>query len=109
LNAEGWRVQLCTDADTALRKLTGNEHYDVLIFDHNVPGVKGIELAERARKISSRRRTPIILVSGEDCEKDAWRAGVNAFLRKVEVIDQLPSTVKRLLKDPDRLTRLDPS
>lgn len=107
LTAEGWRVQLCTDGDTALRKLTGNEHYDLLIFDNNIPGIDGIELVERARKISSRRRTPIIVVSGDDCEKEAWRAGANAFLHKHEAVDQLTSTVKRLLKDPDRPSRTD--
>lgn len=105
LTAENWRVQLCTDSDTALRKLTSNEHYDLLIFDHNTPGIKGVELVERARKISSRRRTPIIVVSGEDCEQSAWRAGANAFLRKAEAPEQLTSTVRRLLKEPDRLGR----
>lgn len=107
LTAEGWRVQLCTDGDTALRKLTGNEHYDLLIFDNNSPGINGVELVERARKISSRRRTPIIVVSEDDCEKEAWRAGANAFLHKSEAIDQLPLTVKRLLRDPDRSGRAD--
>ncbi len=105
LTAEGWRVQLCTDGDTALRKLTGNEHYDILIFDNHSPGINGVELVERARKISSRRRTPIIVVSGDDCEKEAWRAGANAYLHKPEALDQLAPTVKRLLKDPDRLSR----
>lgn len=107
LTAEGWGVQLCTDGDSALRKLTGNEHYDLLIFDHNFPGINGVELVERARKISSRRRTPIIVVSGDDCEKEAWRAGANAFLQKFEAIDQLAATVKRLLKDPERPSRTD--
>jgi CheY-like chemotaxis protein/tetratricopeptide (TPR) repeat protein len=107
LTAEGWRVQLCTDGDTALRKLTSNEHYDLLIFDHNTSGVKGVELVERARKISSRRRTPIIVVSGDECEQSAWRAGANAFLRKPEAVEQLASTVRRLLKEPDRPGRND--
>jgi len=58
-----------------------------------------LELVQRARKISHRRRTPIIMLSASDCEREAWRAGVNAFLKKPEQIDELPATIVRLLKD----------
>ncbi len=99
LVAEDWRVESCSDGDTALRKLTGSDHYDVLIFDNDLPGISGLELVERARKITHRRRIPIIVLSGDDCEKAAWRAGANAFLRKPEGIDRLAATITRLLRD----------
>jgi hypothetical protein len=38
------------------------------------------------------------MLTGDDCEAEAWRAGVKAFLRKPEGIDELPSTMDRLLK-----------
>jgi CheY-like chemotaxis protein len=47
------------------------------------------------------RGTPIIMFSAEDCEDEAWRAGVDAFLRKPDDIEQLPSTLARLLEDVD--------
>jgi DNA-binding NtrC family response regulator len=49
--------------------------------------------------MAHRRGTPIIMLSGDDCEKEAWRAGVRAFLRKPEGVNKLASTITRLLKE----------
>jgi CheY-like chemotaxis protein len=97
LIGENWRVDLCTDGDSALRKFTSDEHYDLLLIDNDLPGLNGLELVQRARNITQHRRTPIIMLSATDCEREAWRAGVNAFLKKPEQIAELTSTVARLL------------
>jgi len=99
LAGENWRVELCTEGETALLKLTGEEHYDLLVVDNDLPELNGLELIRRARRITRRRRTPIIMLSATDCERDAWRAGVNDFLKKPEQIHELPTTVSRLLTD----------
>jgi CheY-like chemotaxis protein/tetratricopeptide (TPR) repeat protein len=96
---EEWRVELCTDGDSALRKLTGNDHYDLLVVDNELPGLSGLELVRRARKMTHHRRTPIVMFSGSDCETEAWGAGVDAFLKKPQQISELPSTIARLLED----------
>src|SRR5260370_37178340 len=96
--SEDWRLELCTDGYDALDKLTSNEHYDVLVVDNGLPGLSGLEVVQRARKITHRRRTPIVMLSGSDCEKEAWGAGVNDFLRKPEQIGELPSRINRLLE-----------
>jgi DNA-binding NtrC family response regulator len=44
------------------------------------------------------RATPIIMLSGDDCEKEAWRTGVDEFLRKPEDIERVSSTIERLLE-----------
>ena len=103
VTSEEWRVELCADGYTALEKLTGNDHYDVLVVDNDLPGLSGVELVERARKMRHRHRTPIVMLSGNDCETEAWRAGVNAFLKKPEQINELAVTIARLLK-VERLT-----
>jgi CheY-like chemotaxis protein len=97
-SAEGWRIELCTDGDTALRKLTSDERVDLLLVDNELPGVNGLELVKRTRKMTHRRRTPIVMLSGNDCETEAWRAGVDAFLKKPAQVAELPSTMARLLK-----------
>jgi CheY-like chemotaxis protein len=97
-SAEAWRVELCVDGDSALRKLTSDERYDLLVVDNELPGLSGLDLVKRARKMTHRRRTPIVMLSGNDCETEAWRAGVDAFLKKPEQISELPSTISRLLK-----------
>jgi len=102
LTAENYQVELCTDGDKALRKLTGDDFYDVLVIDNDVPGLSGLELVQRARKITNRRRTPIVMLSARDYETQAWRAGVDAFLKRPEQIDELPATVARLLREGSR-------
>jgi CheY-like chemotaxis protein len=97
-SAEGWRIELCTDGDIALRKLTSDERVDLLLVDNELPGVNGLDLVKRTRKMTHRRRTPIVMLSGNDCETDAWRAGVDAFLKKPAQVGELPSTIARLLK-----------
>ena len=73
--------------------------FGLSVVDNDLPELNGLELIRRARRITRRRRTPIIMLSASDCERDAWRAGVNAFLKKPEQIDELPTTVARLLTD----------
>ncbi|MGQ0763029.1 MAG: response regulator [Acidobacteriota bacterium] len=102
LSAEKWEVELCTDGDSALRKLTGNEHYDVVIVDSSLSGVTGLELAQRARKITHRRRTPILMLSGDNLETEAWGAGVDAFLKKSDQLTELTPTIARLLREGSR-------
>jgi CheY-like chemotaxis protein len=104
LSAENWQVEQCADSDTALRKLTGNEHFDVLVVDNDLDGLSGLELVQRARKMTHRRRTPMIMLSGGDYETAAWRVGVDAFLKKPEEITDLPTTINRLLRDGSRST-----
>lgn len=99
LKAENWKVEWCTDADTALRMLTSDEHYDVLLIGNTVNGLSAFELAERARKITHRRRTPIIMMSAKDFEKYAWRAGMDAFLKQPQQVSELTNTVNRLLRE----------
>jgi CheY-like chemotaxis protein len=98
LSVEGWRVELCVDGDSALRNLTSDEHIDLLLVDNELPGVSGLDLVRRTRKMTHRRRTPIVMLSGNDCETEAWRAGVDAFLKKPQQVKDLPSTISRLLK-----------
>jgi CheY-like chemotaxis protein len=78
--------------------LTDHQHYDLVLVDNELPGLSGLELVQRARRMTHRRRTPIVMLSGTDCETEAWRAGVDAFLRKPDDIDQVASTIARLLK-----------
>jgi CheY-like chemotaxis protein/Tfp pilus assembly protein PilF len=98
LSGEGWQIDLCEDGDSALRRLTSDERIDLLLVDNELPGLSGLDLVKRTRKMTHRRRTPIVMLSGNDCETEAWRAGVDAFLKKPEQVGDVPSTISRLLK-----------
>ena len=97
LAEEGMRVVSCPDSFAALELLKSDERYDVIIVDNDLPGLSGLELVLRARSLSHRVHTPVIMLSGDDCEREAWRAGVDAFLRRPKGVDKVASTINRLL------------
>ena len=100
LTAEGFHVDTCTNGTTAWEILKADCSYDAVIIDNNLAGLSGLELVLRLRSIAGRRSLPIIMLSAEDCEKEAWRAGVDAFLKKPEAVSQLPITIARALDEP---------
>jgi CheY-like chemotaxis protein len=97
LGTEGLHADFCLSGATALEILKSNAPYDLIVVDNELPGLSGLELVLWVRSTAHRRNTPVIMLSGDDCEAAAWRAGVNDFLRKPEGVDQLPSRIKRLL------------
>jgi DNA-binding response OmpR family regulator len=97
LMAEGWHVETCQDAMSALEKLESGVSYDVLIFDESLPGMSGFELVGRARRLTHRRRTPIIILSADDTARAALRAGADVSLRKPEDVSIIILTIKGLV------------
>lgn len=97
LDGEGWSVETCATGAAALEKLESGSRYDLLIFDNWLPDTNGIELIRRTRALAHRHQTPIIMLSGDDVEMQARRAGANAFLRKLEDMPTLAETIARLL------------
>ena len=98
LGVEGMHVDACLSGTTALEILRSDAPYDLVILDNDLPGLSGLELVLRLQAIPHRRNTPVIMLSGDDCEAEAWRAGVKDFLRKPEAVDEVSSTIKRLLE-----------
>lgn len=97
LSGEGWSVETCGDGAAALERLQSGARYDVLIFDNRLPDTGGLELIRRARSLAHRQQTPIIMLSADELEIQARRAGANAFLRKPEDVSAIGETVARLL------------
>ncbi|HEY9403577.1 MAG TPA: response regulator [Pyrinomonadaceae bacterium] len=97
LELEGWRLESCGDGLAALSLLESAQRYDLLLFDNDLPGVSGLELLRHARMLPYRQRTPIVIISATDCAREAHRAGADAFLKKPDDINQLASTIARLL------------
>lgn len=97
LEAEGWHVEVCTRGDEALSRLQGGTRFDLLILDFLLPGLDGLELARRARALPRAVRTPIIMFTDSEVERDARRAGVDAYLRKPRDVYSLARTAAGLL------------
>ncbi len=103
LEAEGWRVVVCPRGDDALRELQGGEPFDLLIFDHLLPGLDGVELTRRTRDLRGRSGTPVIMLTSSEVEREARRAGVDVFLRKPEGVAAITEAAARLLASAGRL------
>lgn len=101
----GWSVVTCADGAAAAEILAGDEPFDLLIFDHDLPGRSGIELVCHARTLPHRRVVPSVMLSASNIEAEACRAGAAAFLRKPEDVNNLAATVTRLLKKTNSKSR----
>jgi DNA-binding response OmpR family regulator len=97
LEFEGWRVERCADGYVALVLINSQRRYDLILLDNDLPNVNGLELARRARELSHRTQTPIIMLSASEGVREAHLAGVNTFLRKPQDIGKIVPTIKGLL------------
>jgi CheY-like chemotaxis protein len=97
LEFAGWYVKPCSEDGYAVAYVESEQHFDLLLFDHDFRGLSGLRLTERARRRPNRRQTPIVLISLEDISEEARRAGADAFLRKPNNLIELVDTIRRLL------------
>ena len=97
LSSKDIKFDSCLSGTTALRRLTDRAKYDLIIVDNDLPGLGGLELVRRVRNMARWRATPIIMLGSDDCESEAWRAGVDDFLTKPANVDDLVSRIERLL------------
>ena len=82
LSGKGYAVITAENGEEALRKLA-EENYDVVYTDIRMPGMDGLEVAEKVR--ARRPWTPVVIITGygtEAAEARAEAAGVSNFLHK---------------------------
>jgi len=100
----GHDVETMADGLSAWRHLeTEWQRYGLFLFDVNMPGITGIELARRLRGAGS--ATPLIVMSGRlsTVELDAiTKARVDRILPKPFAMDELLSTVRECLSTSSR-------
>ncbi len=100
LQRQGWRVTRLADAAAALALLHSPGHgVDLLITDHNMPGMSGLALAERLH--GELPQLPVIITSGhvtDALQQRATAAGVRALLLKEFAAEQLAALVQATLQ-----------
>ncbi len=94
---EGWAIEHLIEGNAALEELASDAQYDLLLVDHDLPGLSGLQLIEDVRSMFHRRYMPILMMSGTLDEDTARRAGADAFLRKPQDIGLLVETIGGLL------------
>lgn len=101
LSGKGYAVITARDGDEALRKLR-DENYDVVFTDIKMPGMSGIEVAERIK--ATQPWLPVVIVTGfgtEDNEARAEAAGVSGFLRKPLSPEMIEGSAEKALLERD--------
>ncbi len=82
LSNKGYAVITAANGEEAMNKLA-NEHYDLVFTDIRMPGISGLEVAERVK--ASQPWLPVVIITGygsDAYEARAAAAGVTDFLRK---------------------------
>jgi|GEM_PF-2564677 len=101
LERMGHQVTACESPDEALRIFSENpDDFDLVVSDMTMPGMTGLELAERMLAI--RPQMPFIITSGfidaNDVER-AQRVGVNQMIMKPNTVEELSLVVANVLRD----------
>lgn len=82
---EGHGCGWVTSGDEAWALLKSGTRPDLMLLDHSMPGISGINLLRRIRNSAQHYDLPVIMftaMSGEDDEARAIFAGAQDFLRK---------------------------
>jgi len=99
LSDKGYLVVTAENAHEALEQLRKDE-YDVVYTDIKMPGMDGVEFAERVK--ARRPWTPVIIVTGYGSTANQERAkavGVSAFLHKPLSPEVIEDSAAKVLQD----------
>ncbi|MFA7269284.1 MAG: response regulator [Sterolibacterium sp.] len=109
LTSKGYAVITAQNGEEALRKI-GNEHYDLVFTDIKMPGISGLEVAERVK--ASQPWLPVVIVTGYGSnanEARAEAAGVSAFLRKPLTPQMIEETAVMALSEHEQAIAAPPA
>jgi DNA-binding response OmpR family regulator len=73
--------------------------FDVLVLDHEMPGLTGLELCRLVRDSGEHRETPIVMVTGRELELDTARIQAEFNLAAVYPKPYSPRALVSLVRD----------
>lgn len=98
----GYAVLPAANGDEALAIAASNQ-VDLILTDLGLPGMDGITVVRRMRKLNDRlKQVPIIMLTafdGDEHSQAALSAGCTDFLVKPLDVDKLHTMVERLLRE----------
>lgn len=104
LSSKGYAVIAAMNGEEALKKLAA-EKYDLVFTDIRMPGMGGIEVAERVK--ASQPWLPVVIITGYGTPADqekAEAAGVSGFLNKPLSPEMIESSARRALAEQHAAT-----
>ena len=100
LTAAGYDVIEAEDGDQAMTLSTTDHRINVFILDQNMPGISGIGLARRIRKLDIYQSIPILMLSTASSSKliaGSREVGVMAWIVKPFADASLVEAINRVL------------
>jgi len=101
LKADGHTIEIATDGEQALSKLTADPGtFDLLITDNNMPRMTGVELVRRVRETPFRGKILVLSAHLSVENRAAYRAlGVYGMVPKPFDLHQLRTMVRAMAGD----------
>ena len=82
LSRDGWRVSRVADGSLVLDRLR-QDPPDLLILDHMLPGLSGLEILTAVRADPAIRHLPVMMLTARGRDRElAEQAGANRFVSK---------------------------
>jgi CheY-like chemotaxis protein len=101
LTEKGYEVDMALSGEEGLKDMDTTD-YDLVFTDIKMPGMDGIEVAERIKKKCP--WTPVVVITGYGTEENEARAsvlGVNGFVRKPLTPEMIESVTLKALEKHD--------
>ncbi len=99
LEKEGFKTTIYKDCESFLE--SEKEKFSLLILDIMLPGMSGLELLKKIRKVQGTEKTPVIIITAKDSEIDkvlGLELGADDYVTKPFSIRELVARVKAVLR-----------
>jgi CheY-like chemotaxis protein len=100
LSNKGYEVDTALNGEEGLKDIESQD-YDVIFTDIKMPGMDGLEVAERIKARCP--WTPVVVITGYGTEENEARAhvlGVNGFVRKPLTPEMIESVTLKAMEKP---------
>ncbi len=91
-------VAVASDVDAALQHL-GQDAFDLLVLDLNLPGRQGLELLSDVRASPKWHSLPVVVFSGvadPEVVQRSYELGANCFVRKPQTVVELAPAIRAI-------------
>jgi putative two-component system response regulator len=81
----------------------------IILLDHNMPGMTGLEVCEKLKENYKTKNIPVILITGNgdfDLRHIAFETGCEDFISKPFVVKEVAARVKRILENNRLLNKI---
>ena len=99
LGEAGWQAEIVNDGRSAYDRLLGDTGYDVVLLDWMLPGMDGVTVARRLRKVGI--ATPILMLTARGDVRDridGLDAGADDYLPKPFDLDEMLARLRALYR-----------